>query len=307
MRALIDRYLQPLREGEGGGAGGGAGDTNAAGGAGATASAGAAGDTPPAGGGESASPGQPPAGPEGPYRIDGLDDGLFGTNDRETIDKMAARIGEMNASRATPDDPAAYADFSAVTLPDGIKDHVTGLAGLPTFEAATKAAKEHGVPVAAFQAITTAMFEAADASGLLEPPLDINAEKAALLPAGLANAPKAAQDAAIDARLNAVVGLVDLAVQNKEFGKDIGDHAKLMIDSAKGVQFLEWALGKAGGAGRAQPGAQGDTAGSPSKEARRAELRAKIGAADMQPGHPNYSREKRQALDDEYRREYGSE
>ena len=303
MRNLLERYL-PMRDaaGDGGGGGAGAGGQGANAGAGAGAAA-AAGD---GSNGVAAAAGQP-------YRPQGLPDTMFGKDDRETMDKMATALAgyrTRDSERAVPDNVDAYAQFDAASAPDFLKGHLPSLAKDPAFAAAAAVAKENGVPVKTMHAMTTALYQAAHEAGILEPPVNTEAERAALLPETHKNSPKAEQDAAIEARLQANEDFIKLLTKPGADGKSqldpkVGENALLMLmDTAAGNQFLEFVRGMATGDGRAQPLTQGAGAGAGNNE--REQLRAELARPEMDPQHPKFDPAAYAALDERYKKLIGN-
>ena len=302
MRNLLERYL-PLRDaaGDGGGGGAGAGGQGANAGAGAGAAA-AAGD----GANGAAAAAQP-------YRPQGLPDTMFGKDDRETMDKMAGALAgyrTRDSERAVPDTVEAYSQFDAATAPDFLKDHLPSLAKDPAFAAAAAVAKENGVPVKTMHAMTTALYKAAHEAGILEPPVNVEAERTALLPETHKTASKADQDKAIDARMQANEDFIKLLGQPGADGKPqldpkVGEHALLMLmDTAAGNQFLEYVRGALTGEGRAQPLTQGNAGGNGQNE--REQLRAELAKPEMDPQHPKFDPAAYAALDERYKKLIGN-
>ncbi|YBV97533.1 hypothetical protein M1D80_11830 [Phyllobacteriaceae bacterium JZ32] len=310
MRNMLEKYLIAPRapEGAGGaaeaGAGGGAPAAAAAsGGNGADASAGAEPSPAAAGGAAPApSPNEPGARPEGAYHPAELPEQLRGKDDRETIDKlMAVNKGyrERDAARQVPDKPDGYRDFAGVELPDTIKGHVEALSKDPLFDAAAKVALEEGVGKATMQKMTVALYAAAAEAGMLEPPLDIEAEKQALLPDSFKGAPKAEQDRAINARLQANEDFVKLQVANGKISQEVADHVLgMLMDSAKGNLFLEYFRSIATGGEGAQPAAGGGVAPGGDQ---RAALREELRALDAKRGTPDFKQADYDALMQRYR------
>lgn len=302
MRKLLDRYLMPMRAPEDGGAPGG--------GEPAGGSPAASGEPPaPAAdpGGASAAPGQPvtppPVTPD-PYRPDGLAENYHGKDDRETIDKLNQAVKgyrDRDASRQVPENFEGYRDFTGVELPETLRPHIESLSNDPIFDAAGKEALKHGVGRQAMQAITTAVYSAAAESGMLEPPVDVAAERQQLLPEGYTAAPKAEQDRAINARLQANEDFVKLQVTNGKMSQADGDHVLgMLMDTAAGNRFLEYFRSVTTG-DSPQPAAGGGTGGDDRGKA----LKAELAALEKTKGTPAWDRGKYDALMSEYRSHYG--
>lgn len=239
-----------------------------------------------------------------PYRPDGLGDNLLGKDDRETIDKLNKAVNgyrDRDASRQVPDNFEGYRDFTGVEIADDLRPHIESLSNDPIFDAAGKEALKHGVGRQAMQAITTAVYAAAAEGGLLEPPVDIAAERQQLLPSGYEAAPKTSQDQAINARLQANEDFVKLQVTNGRISQGDADHVLgMLMDTAAGNRFLEYFRTVTTNDGD-QPYGGGSDRGNNDRDAIRkemAELEAKKGTAE-------WSREKHDALMERYQKAIG--
>lgn len=297
MRKILDRYL-PVRNAEGGAGGGGGGAAaggDSAGGAGGAA-AGAQGGSNDAAAAAAAA-GQP-------YRPQGLPDTMFGKDDRETIDKMHNALnGYRQRDSAVPSDAAAYNTFEIDKAPETIRPHLQALAQDPLFGAVAKVAMEEKIPVATMHKLTTALYSQAAEAGILEALVDPVAERTALLPDTAKSLPKAQQDAAINARLQANEDFVKLMVQNG-LPQEVADHGLLMLmDTAKGNQLLEFFASKVTGGDRAQPfgGAGANNGGQNERE----QLRAELAKPEMNPQHPKFNKAAWEALDQKYQKLIG--
>ncbi|CDX54567.1 hypothetical protein MPL1032_190153 [Mesorhizobium plurifarium] len=272
----------------------------------------APGDPPPA------APAAPPA--AGPYRPQGLPDTMFGKDDRETMDKMATALTgyrQRDAERQMPDKVDAYNAFEVDKAPEAIRAYLPEAAKSPAFAAAAKVAMEHGVPVKTMHAITTAAYAGLQEAGMLEPLVNIEAERTALLPESAKSLSKADQDKAIDARMQANEDFVKLLTKppvdaqgqpipdaKPLIDPKVGEHALLMLmDTAQGNLFLEAIREQLTGAGRAQP-FNGAGANGGDKGAREA-LRAELAAPEMNPQHPKFDRAKWDELNTKYQRLVG--
>lgn len=297
---LYDRILRAPDDG--GGAQGGAaaaGDTApGAAAAGADGSGAAAAAAAGAGAGAAAQP----------YRPDGLPDTMFGKDDRETIDKVHNAWKGYRDRDAARDVPAEAKDYLSLeglkdfSLDETMKPHFEQLAADPAALAMFDRLKHHGVGRAAALDIWQTGMKAMSEAGLLEPPVDYAAERASLLPEAAKSLPKAQQDAAIEARLQANEDFVKL-MTNQGLDKDVAEHGLLMLmDTAKGNQFLEFFRNQATGGGGAQPLAGQGGAGSGQNV--REQLRARLAAPEMNPQHPQFNRAAWDALNEEYRKQF---
>lgn len=245
--------------------GGGAGDAGGTGGAGAQGAAGTpnSGSGQPSAGqplpgqdggsqnaGQPSANGQPPANngqppQNAPYFPENLPDHLKGTNERETLDKMAKALQgyrERDTARQVPEKAEAYQAFPD-TLPEAVKPHVETLKGDPLFERISAKALELKMPVNDFQTLTTEMLSVAAEMGLMEPPINAEAERAALTPDAAKHLPPEGQRQAREQRMNDNFAFLDqMAASTDKAGlpKDNIDFVKAMLgDSAKGHQFIE--------------------------------------------------------------------
>lgn len=288
-----------------GGAGGGApsGDGASSHGQQDGGAGGDGGASPPAGGEGGDAPTPPAAG--APYRPEGLPETMFGDDDRGTIDKMAEAIKGYRAKEsavAIPKEAAGYADFSKAGVADELKDYVGQLAGDPIYGALSAKALENKWDPAIVQQVTLTAFEAAQKGGLLTEMIDETAEHAALVPESLKDAPEAKQTEAAKARVDAAENFINLQIQNETLPKDVGEHAaKMLLDTADGVKFLESYMRAVTGGQGANPVVPGE--GGEGDEA--AALRAELAKPEMQPGNPNYDRKKREELNARYRHIHG--
>jgi hypothetical protein len=301
MKTLLERYL-PLREAENEGGGGGGGTPPPAGTTGGEGDQSAAGGTPP--------PSEPPA---GPYRPQGLPDTMFGESDRDTMDKMATALTgyrTRDSERGIPENADAYQTFDLDQVDEAVRPQLEALSSDPLFKAVANVALEERLPVAAMQKIVTTLYSEAAKAGIFEPFLDVAAERQALIPTEAQNLPKADQDRAIDARMQANEDFVKLLSQpgadgKPQINKEVGEHVMLMLmDSAKGNQFLEFFRAQMTGADKPQPlgGGLGSGGGGESRDA----LRAEMAKPEMQPNHPKFNRAAYDALDDKYKKTFGS-
>jgi hypothetical protein len=311
MWNLLEKY-QPLFNADGGGGGDGGAGGGAAGGDGS----GAVGD---GGAGAAAAAAGAPSGAAADqlYRPEGMADQFLGKSNNETIDNLHKAVDgyrKRDSERAVPENVEAYAQFDmdklGADVPDAVKAHLPDLAKDPAYKAAAEAFKAAGVPVPAMQAGLLAAFKAMSDAGILEAPIDDAKERAALLPESAKALPKAQQDAAIDARLQANEDFITLMMKPGADGKArldkaVGENALLMLmDTAVGNQFLEFVQGLATGAGIAQPNA--GTGGAPAGSTEREQLRQALAAPEMNPQHPQFDRGKYDELDARYKRVIGN-
>lgn len=304
MRTLLER-LQPFRNAEGGGNGGG--DPAAAGAQGGAQNPAADGSGGGGGGQTGNDGGNPPAAgnPSGPYRPDGLPDTMFGKDDRETIDKLHQALKgyrERDSQRQVPESPDAYRQFKLDEVPEHVRQHLEALSQDPLFDAVTKIAHEEKVPTSTLQKLTAKLYEQAAEMGLLDHVVDVEKERAALLPDTARDLPKAQQDQAIEARLKANEDWIKLQIQHG-LPKEVADHGLLMLmDTAAGNKLIEYFRHKMTGGDRdgVLPGESGGNGKS-----QREQLRQRLAAPEMQAGHPQFNQAAYDQLMADYQRLIG--
>ncbi|WP_336071480.1 hypothetical protein [Nitratireductor rhodophyticola] len=324
MRNLLSRYLRELprvpEDGGGGGAGTGqGGDGAGAGAGGGNGSAAAA----PADGGEGnaggnggdgngaagdGGEGQQPAAAWNPAWPEGFPEQLRGQDANETLAKVNKAIAgyrEKDANRDIPKDPKDYLSTEGVKnfeLAEDLKPHFEQLGSDPVFEPMAAKAKEFGIERGAFLNLWQTGMQSLSQAGLLEPPVDPKAERAALVPDEAKDLPPAEQDKAIDKRMQDNLDFVDLMVTNRGLDKEAAEYAQLMLaDRAHGHKFLEWVRGQFGGNANG-PGAHGGGGGGASRE----QLQAEMKALDAKRGTPEFDQSAYDALDEKYRKAFGS-
>lgn len=248
-------------------------------------------------------PGVPPPAPapaDGPYRPEGLPDNLAGASDRETIDALAKAVKgyrDRDATRDVPTEAAAYLDFGEV--PAEAKAHFDTLKGDPLFDKVAAVALQHGIPKGAFTSLVKTLITEAVTGGVMEPPVDRDAERAALVPDAARSLSPAEQKTAVDRRINDNFAWLT-QMQGRGLPKDAADHMVMMLgDSAKGHQAIEFFRGQMAGtapapiAGGAAPA--GDTPAS---------LQAEAAKPENTPGHPKFSQTSYDSLMERYRKRY---
>lgn len=292
-----------LRSPEDGGAGGGAPP--------AGGEAGGAGDPPPDEGqnGDGGAGDPPPddgqAAPGEVYRPEGLAEHLLGTTDQETIDRMAAALNgyrKRDGERGVPEAVEQYAAFGE-DVPEALAPHISALSKDTAFQQVSKAALERGIPVGDFQAMTVALYSVAQEMGVLEPPLDADAEKAALTPENAKHLSPQEQATARNQRMESNFAFIDLLAQRAGEngpGKEVFDYVKTELgDSAKGHRFMEWMRSQMGGDRSNEPTGGGNGAGG--NDPREA-LAARAALPENTPGDPKFNRASYDKLQEDYQR-----
>lgn len=298
MRNLLDRIL---RAPEGGGDIGAAAPA-----AGADAAAAAAPPAPAGGADAAAAPPPPAAGLDAPpsvYRPEGIPDDWVGETEKDTIDrlaKVAKGYRDRDSKGGVPEDVAEYRQFE--TIDDALKPYYETLEGDGMFDDIAAVAKEHGISKPAFQALLGKYMASAAEMGILEPPVDKSVERAALLPEGAMDLPKAAQDAAIEKRMNENLGWL-AQMKERGLGEDSADYVTMMLgDSAKGHKALEFFRAQMTGADAPRPGGAGDGA---NKSNPAADLSRRSGLPENTPGSATFNKASYDQLQADYQRVHG--
>jgi hypothetical protein len=249
----------------------------------------------------------PPAAGASFYRPADLPDNMVGKTLEETMDNMAKSLKgyrDRDASKpAPPADAAAYLAFDAEPAAE-IKPYIETLAADPLVKSMNEYALEKGIPKDVYQGLITRFLSAGRELGLMEPPVDPAAERAALLPDNAKHLTPAEQSAAIERRMNDNFAFVDLMTQGPNaLAKDDAEYLKAMLgDNAKGHRALEHFRARiqpptSGGPAMGQPGAGGVDV--------RAELARRAGLPENTPGNPKYDRASHEQLVADYKREHG--
>jgi len=141
----------------------------------------------------------------------------------------------------------------------------------------------------------------------MEPPIDVAAERAALVPEGAKHLPQAEQQAAAEKRMNENFAYVDqMVARGKDKGglsKDAGEFAKAMLgDSARGHEFIEFL--RAQGAG-GQQGPAMDLPGAAGGNDARGELQRRSALPENTIGNPKFNKASHAQLQADYERLLG--
>ena len=239
---------------------------------------------------------------DGPYRPEGLADSYHGKDDRETIDKLFKAVDgyrKRDSDKGVPDDIAAYREFGEVD--EKVKPYFDTLEGDGLFDDVASKAKELGISKAQLHGLLETYMGGAAEMGLLEPALDVAAERQALLPENAASMPQQAQDAAVERRINEAHGWVDSMVA-RGLDKESAEHMTMMLgDTAKGIKAIEFFKGQIGGAGQAQPtngdGNQGGSGGDA-----RTDLARRSALPENTPGNAKFDRKSYDQLNADYQK-----
>lgn len=295
MKYLLERILRSPDDGAGSGA-------TAADPAAAAADPAASATDPAAQAAAAAADPAAAASAAGPYRPEGLADSYHGKDDRETIDKLFKAVDgyrKRDSDKGVPDDIAAYREFGEVD--DKVKPYFDTLEGDGLFDDVASKAKELRISKSQLHGLLETYMGGAAEMGLLEPALDVAAERQALLPENAASMPKQAQDAAVERRINEAQGWVESMVA-RGLDKESADHMTMMLgDTAKGIKAIEFFKGQIGGGGQAQPtngdGGQGGSGGDA-----RTDLSRRSALPENTPGNPKFDRKSYDQLNADYQK-----
>jgi len=300
MKTFLERMMRNADGGSGGGTPGG--DAAAAAAAAAASAAKTASPPPSDGAAPPADNGGSNAPPAEVYKPEGLPDNMFGKSDRETMDNMAKALKgyrDRDSQNSVPEKVEAYRDFGAEVAPE-MKPHLETLAKDPLFDRMTAFALESKIPLPVFQGMTKHFLSVSAELGLMEPPIDVEAERKALVPETHRHLPEAEQRQAREQRMNDNFAYLDqVAKLPKDQGglsPEAAEFAKMMLgDSARGHEFIEFLrAGRAGGTGP-HMGDGGGKAGDP-----RAELARRAALPENTWGHAKYDPKSRAELDADY-------
>lgn len=202
--------------------------------------------TPPAGSPPAGSPpaGSPPApgGAAAPYRPEGLPDHLFGTTERETIDKLLgaykpareeiAKLGELGKL------PKEAKDY-AFDPSDKLKPYLPNLAEDPVMQLARDTALKAGIRDKQFAPFIGGLLEALIDGDLVQAPVDLAAEKAALLPADARGLDEAGKNAAIDRRVRDNHARIEMW-KSRGLDEKSAEALAFTLDTAAGNKAVEF-------------------------------------------------------------------
>ena len=241
-----------------------------------------AGSPDPGGAGGQATGGE---GSPSPYRPEGLPDHLYGASDRETLDKVfgaykpareaIARMGELGE---LPKDAGGYKFEPS----DKLKPYLGDLEADPVFKLAREAALKSGIREKQFGPFIGAVMEAMIDGEMVQPPVDLAAEKAALVPDEAKALDENARNAAVDRRVRDNHAMLE-AWKARGLSADSAEALGLTLDTAAGSRAIEWFAAQMK---TPQPSPGGAPAGSFNKadvEARSRDPRGIVGNAKYDP------------------------
>lgn len=234
------------------------------------------------------------------YRPDGLPEHLVGKDVNETMDKLYGAVKgyrERDAQAGVPEKAEAYGQFSG-EIPETIKPHLETLKADPLFSRVADKALALKVPVSAYQGLVQEFLSVSSEMGLMEPIVNVEAERQALLPDAAKHLTATEQKTAIEKRMNDNFAYLDAMVERGAdkggLSKDDAEFAKAMLgDSAKGHRFFEFVRAASGGAAGGGP-AMGLTA--PAGNDERAEIARLAALPENTWGNPKFNQQSYDAL-----------
>jgi hypothetical protein len=222
---------------------------------------------------------QPPAGDA--YRPEGLPDHLFGSNDRETLDKVfgaykGARqsIGEAGS---VPEKPEGYG-FDAS---DKLKPYVENFDKDPVYGAVRGIAHKVGMSDKMFRAFLPAVLEHFVDGELVAAPADPKAMLRDMAPATMTSGTDAEREAAGARRVQDNIAWVDGAKANKTMPEGVADFfAASAAGDPRAHAAIEWLRGTGGEPMPAMGGAAGGGTSEADLKARISDPRGKVGGPE---------------------------
>lgn len=249
------------------------------------------GAAPPAGGASpqpgAAGGGQPSGegGATGPYRPDGLPDHLFGTSERETLDKVwgayrpardeIAKFGELGK---LPKDETGYSFEPS----EKVKPYLADIEKDPVMKVVREAALKSGIRDKQFTPFIGTIMEAMIDGDMVQPPVDLDAERAALLPAEAKGLDEAGQKAAVDKRVRDNHARLDL-FKARGLDEKAAEALGLNLDTAAGNKAIEWIA-------EATRTPQPTTGGNPTGGTTHEQVKARLADPRGKVGHSKYEK-----------------
>ncbi len=306
MNFFLDRLLW---NSEGGGGGSGDAAAAAPGAAAASSPAAAASAAAPSAADAAAADGGAAASSAAEiYKPAGLADHYLGTSNNETIDKLAKALDGYRARDAAnhvPEAVEAYSDFGA-DVPAEIAPHLETLKADPLYSRMAQFALDQKMSTPAYQGLVKQFLAVSGEMGLLEPPVDVKAERQALVPETAKHLPEGEQKVAIEKRMTENFAFVDAMVARGAdkggISKEVGEFAKAMLgDTARGHQFIEFVKSIGGGQQQVYMGGNAPNAGDP-----KADLRAREALPENTWGNPKFDKASYDQLQADYKKVYGT-
>jgi hypothetical protein len=228
-----------------------------------------------------------PAGGEGtgPFRPEGLPDHLFGTSDRETVEKLftaykpardeIAKFGEMGK---LPKDADGYAFEPS----DKLKPFLPDFANDPVLKLAREAAHKAGIRDKQFGPFVSGILEAMIDGEMVTPAIDLAKEKAALLPEEARGLDQAGQNTAIDKRVRDNHARIEIW-KSQGLPAESATALAAMLDTAAANHAVEFFAKQMRTAQPTPGGGQTDGVTHESVKARQQDPRNRVGNAKYDP------------------------
>lgn len=146
-----------------------------------------------------------------PYRPEGLPDHLFGKDEKDTIDRLLGAYkgarGSLGERGALPDKPDGY----RLEASEKLKPYVENFDKDPVFAATREIFHKAGITDKQFNAVVGPWLEKLIDGGLVDAPVDVQAQLMSLAPASAATLDDAGKKAEATKRINANLAWVDTA------------------------------------------------------------------------------------------------
>lgn len=235
---------------------------------------------------------------------------MLGKTDQETIDNLKKAVDgyrQRDAEAGVPADPKAYGEFGT-EIPDTIKPHLNDMMQDDLWNRVTARAAELKVSKAQYQGLVLEMMSASAEMGILEPPVDHEAEKALLVPDAAKHLSPTEQKAARERRMTENFAFVDTLVKSEQnptgISKEAAEFAKAMLgDTARGHEVFEYMRAMAG----AKPSSVAvNLNGQNSSADPRADLQRRAALPENTWGNPKFDRQSYDELQRDYAKLLGS-
>lgn len=242
------------------------------------------------------------------FRPEGLPDHLLGKTNEETLTNVFKAFDGLRRNEgergAVPKDAAGYKlDFG-----DKVKPYVTNFDKDPVYKETLAIAHEAGLTDKQLNKFLPKLLEKMVDGGLVEAPVDANAQLLSLAPPGQ-YADDKAKSAAAAKRVNDNIAWVDVAKsdEHKTFGsnsKQIGEFLAAAVASDPRAHLaIEWLRGKENPVGPAiNLGGGGGGGGGGLSDA---DLQARLNSPKNNPNHNEFDRAYAQETDRLYQQRYG--
>jgi len=230
-----------------------------------------------------------------PYDPDKLPDEYKGKQPPEVFDMMSKRIdglrAELGKRGEVPKEPAGYeyapsetAQKFLVKRPEGEPD--------PVLEIAKQVAHANNMPVAAFNGFVNGMYEKMAEAGIVQAPIDPKAEIAAF-----GKAEGLADEVAAGRRVDELTSWAKKFAEQAQLPPEAAVELEILTDTANGLRALS-AIQKSLMERGLDLGGQPAAGKAMSDE----EFERLSGSTEIEPGHKNYSADKRKAWEIESNR-----